>query len=1408
MDTNKIPKLKYDGVNWPSWKVQFGALSIIHSLSPALDADLSASADAKHKELDGRAKSYLLINMDEALALELSLQPSAHQMWQTLVSRFETMSRALKLAKKRAFFAEAMGTGDTVETFIFRLDKLAAELVAQKVKLDDEDKLAVLLNGLAKVPSLGPTVYAIEQDSQSTYAKAVNSFRQSFRSTFVFASTAAPSTSPSVKLEANLVRPEKAAPSRDKRETKPGEPAKYSCDICNDGSRHRYKQCPTLAAARKSRPDNDKKSDKDKKPGKRTKDDKDIGAKLCRLQASAARYDDGTDCFSLDSCATVHFAPLHMIRHACNVQDRSGSNRVILANKEPGPAVKFVGDLFLRTETGTVLLNDVHFAPNMSPLVSMTTWWEEGMTLEPRLASATLGNGQVVPLRVDGNMLQVCASVGNVTNPCEGSTGIGVGGAPVFAADAVDKAKPSPDTLTADTVSAPVPLTRNLLHSRLAHPRPVIVDEVIKQHGLKLDSRDEKQDWCTSCVRGTMSRTPARRSCTGTKVGVLGLLHIDMMESTLPTLGGNSYLTVITDNDTKYRWAVLTRAKSDAADKVIAVMKSVERQVDRKIKAVRVDQGTENAGVRKYCEEVGIEVEETPATEKRLHGHAERGIGVVQQKSRTLLCHANYPLYLWGEAVPTAVYLLNGTPLGPGKPSPYELLFKKRPAFNHLRVFGARAYVRNHRIAPGDKFSQRTLPDEIRMVGYERLGYRLVRRNPTTKRFDKIIWSRDVVFDERDHVVGASGEPDNKAASVDAKVSDAFDTLFVVVDAPHPSVLPTTHAHAENSERVSGVTLSDASHVAHGGGDVRDGGGDDDPPALERPHTDAPLSLVNEDDEEEMPSVAELPSEQVILRRSARSNVGHPPTRLSPDGVVIAHAASTSAGLREPSCWQEAASTERWRSAATVEMDSLRDRGVYSVVNRGDVPPREKVLPSKWVWKQKVDAKGVPTKAKARLVACGNFQSPSDSDNSSPVARSSSVRMLLALSALRRLKLTQYDVTSAYLYADLEKPEYVRPPPGASELGISGLDGKILCLHKALYGLRQSGKAWNKLLNSKLLEAGLQQSRLDRCLYFSLKPFALVVIIVDDIFVACEASALERKIHGVLSKYFEVNRDPDPSSFIGLAIHALADGIHVSLPGYIVSVLERFGMESCKSEPTPAAENQDFGPRRDEEEKADIKDYQALVGCLGYIAGAVRCDIQYPYRSLSAHVADPAVRHMTAAKRVLRYLSGTRDLGLLYRYDGGHSLVAYSDADHGSAQHSRYSITGAVVKLAGAPVCVVSRRQEIITLSSTEAELVAASETAKQVVYLRMLMEEIGVAQREPTTIREDNQGVVSISKTDAFSGRTKHIDIRHKYVCEATRDRKVHVEWVSTKEQVADILTKALPKRQFEYLRNMMGIC
>ena len=1448
----KISRLNYQGSNYTTWSKQCLAFMTVKGLRGYVDNPPADEKESKEKDL--MATAYLTMLVDERLALEL-IGSNTNEIWKQITARFQGLTAVQALRVKRELFADKIAPNEAVEAFLARVQTSYLTLKEAKSAPSDSEMLAVLLNGLSSHTPLAATLHMLEADKATTYASAVDTIRGNARLQSAYQPhSLSPSptlvkTEPTAKqgvdpadadarVGAGRGRGGRGGRGRGGRGGRGrggrggrGGSGGYGgeddhrpkglpkCRICDNGSRHLHKECPLVQKARalcRSAVLEDAYDD----------DDQPV-ARATGVFASSPEYAPDFNKWGVDTCANRHFADVTAIRFACNLNDAKGGH-IRLAGDKPGPAIEFTGDLALRHEDGRVYwARRVHFAAGMACLLSHTQILREGGRTDEVFTQVVLrGVDRPLPVHNDGTLF-LRVSPMHPTDPSFAHAAQSLGQRevrPRTKQNAVEDGESNlqVEQLTALTqakaqaASRRVPLTLSLLHQRLAHPRPLITRAFAKIHDLRLEpDKGDANFWCESCVRGSMTRVNISARCTHSKAGgPLALVHVDTFESTSLSLGGNKYVTILTDNDTRYRWTVLSRKKSEISSQVVNLIERLERKHNLRVRAIRCDQGTENA------HPPGIEVHLPPAGVSEYNGHAENSNGLVARKSRVLLAHSRLPTYAWAEAVDTSVFLLNITPTADG-PSPHQLLYGRPPdeEMRRLRVFGCRCYVLDPKLPRGDKFSQRVLTDECRLVGYGEMGYRVLVFNSKGPARPKVVYTRDVVFDESD--LRAAVSDDVSLTHVPQHAT--YDTHSRALTLNVVNVVGEEHdAHRDDDPRISvvapgtvingGGDQKDAKQgkdVAHNDVDAKHGGVSinhfDDVPMLERLRADSDASVHAHE---------ESSTSEGASRRSTRSNRGLPPARYTDgDGQFYASAVSSSSAsdVLEPRNWKEAAADEKWKQAASTEIKSLRDRNVFSTVSPSSVPPDAQVIPSMWVWKQKRNSDGSLGKAKARLVACGNHQQYTNGDASSPVAHNSTVRMLFGLAAARRLKLTQYDVPNAYINAPLEDTKvYIQPPPGAAALGLHGFDGQILHLHKALYGLRQSGKDWNKLLHSSLLESGLSQSKHEPCLYFSLRPFAIVAIFVDDIFAACEHSDLERKIHSVLSAHFGVTRDPDPSSFLGLAVEQLPEGIHVSMPGYIDSVLTRFGMTDCKPDPTPCTDKADFGNRREDEQAADVKQYQKLVGCIGYCGEAVRSDILYAVRRLQAHSSDPAARHMAAAKHVLRYLAGTRNFGMLFRYGASPVLTCYTDADHGAAQHGRYSISGVVVQLAGAPVSVISRRQDIITLGSTEAELVAASEAAKQVVYLRRILHELGFPQSSPTVMYEDNTGVVGIAMSNAstFSGRTKHLDLRHKYVCEAVREKHVSVQWISTKDQIADMFTKALPRQQFEQLRSRMGIC
>lgn len=252
---------------------------------------------------------------------------------------------------------------------------------------------------------------------------------------------------------------------------------------------------------------------------------------------------------------------------------------------------------------------------------------------------------------------------------------------------------------------------------------------------------------------------------------------------------------------------------------------------------------------------------------------------------------------------------------------------------------------------------------------------------------------------------------------------------------------------------------------------------------------------------------------------------------------------------------------------------------------------------------------------------------------------------------------------------------------------------------------------------------------------------------------------------------------------------------------YTKKVLERFGMMQAKPASTPmdARINLDSEDEKHETEKKESEfPYREAVGALMFLSVCTRPDITFAVSKLSRYLETASGKHWTAAKRVMRYLVGTQTRGITYAKDKM-IMSAFSDADNGNEESSRKSRSGVVFMINGGPVSWFSQKQTLIATSSCEAEYGAAFEAAKQVIWLRQLLHDMGVPQSDPTTLWVDNQGAIAVIKNpDGHHKRTKHWDVKTKYTAEQVKENNLHVDYVESEKNLADIMTKPLGPSKF----------
>jgi hypothetical protein len=348
-------------------------------------------------------------------------------------------------------------------------------------------------------------------------------------------------------------------------------------------------------------------------------------------------------------------------------------------------------------------------------------------------------------------------------------------------------------------------------------------------------------------------------------------------------------------------------------------------------------------------------------------------------------------------------------------------------------------------------------------------------------------------------------------------------------------------------------------------------------------------------------------------------------------------------------------------------------------------------------------------------------------------------------------------------------------------------------------GLRQSGRVWHQHQRRCLYNLGFTSCTSAPCIYVKEtdEGFVLIGVFVDDLLAinATENPHAVDEVWASLKEFYEVKADDKLSKFLGAEYEEGPDGIHLHLNQYITTLLERFGETTAKAVPTPEAETKDKGPEAEALlQRPDKKIYQEITGALMFVMTTCRPDLGHAVNMLARRMSRPRACDMRAAHHALRYLSGTRRLGILFRYDPlpeQRGLVAYSDSDWAQDEEERRSTTGFIAFYHGAAVSWYCGLQTVIAASSCEAEYTALAECCREVTYLRSLAYFLHEPAQEPTKIYVDNQGAIDLVGNPVHHRRTKHIEVRFHYTRTAQESGEILVTKVHTSDNHADILTK-----------------
>ena len=289
-----------------------------------------------------------------------------------------------------------------------------------------------------------------------------------------------------------------------------------------------------------------------------------------------------------------------------------------------------------------------------------------------------------------------------------------------------------------------------------------------------------------------------------------------------------------------------------------------------------------------------------------------------------------------------------------------------------------------------------------------------------------------------------------------------------------------------------------------------------------------------------------------------------------------------------------------------------------------------------------------------------------------------------------------------------------------------------------------------------------------------------------------------------MEKEYEMSDLGEMKYFLGMEIDQNEVGIFLYQRKYAWKILKKFHMERSKPVSTPLVVNEKL-TKNDNGSKADALIYRSLIGSLLYLS-ATRPDVMYPASLLSRFMHSPSQFHLSAAKRVLRYIRGTTDYGVWYLKNESKQLMGYADSDWAGSLEDSKSTSGYAFSF-GSGVFWNSRKQEVVAQSSAEAEYISAANAANQAIWLRKILSDLGQNLNEATVMWVDNKSAIAMTKNPVQHGRTKRINVKFHAIREAEKLGKIKLVHCSSENQIADIMTKALPKAKFEFLRIKLGV-
>ena len=879
---------------------------------------------------------------------------------------------------------------------------------------------------------------------------------------------------------------------------------------------------------------------------------------------------------------------------------------------------------------------------------------------------------------------------------------------------------------------------------------------------LKSNVFTTKLDTCDICIQAKQKRSPFSSFGGLRSTRPLQLIHTDLLEVNIPSIGGKRYVLTFIDDFSRYAKLRFLAKKNEVFNALLQCIKESERELSLQVSCIRSDNGGEYQILQKHLQDMGIKWEVSTSYTPEMNGVAERYNGKLQEMCRTLLLESQLPKSFWAELLSTSNYLLNRTFHRTIKSIPFCKYFgKSSVSVEHYRTIGCKAFVLRNEVANkhfrNEKRKMDSRSKAMILIGYEESNgvYRLFDKEKKT-----IIRSRDVKFVEHEKGYDVIQINANNQEELSVK-QVSFEEGYQY---PNEDGIRSEENHEkllDNKERVRTDSISKES-------------------VSER------IESINEKDKSS--------SDFDIIVQSV------PQGDYQLFHALVSQAESDSNA--EPLTVEEAKQSTHWpewRKAMESEYNSLISHKTW--VN-SELPEGRKIVKGKWVFKVKRDQYGRISRYKCRYVAKGFSQVKGldYQETFSPTVKYVTVRIMIALSVQYDWNIDQIDYETAFLNGDLQEDIYIEEPEE-----FESSPRKVLKLKKALYGLKQTPREWNQKLDKMLKSINFKQCRVDSGLYYADIEEGnrmYITVFVDDLLCfypkeSDSAKMLKQKIKdGFKSK------DLGECSYI-LGMHVIRDRvkgiIRISQRQYIMDLLKRFKMEDCKPVETPLNPGTTYvktGMKSLPESKifGDVKLYQKAIGSLIYLMISTRPDISFAVSHLARFMQQPREVHWQAVMRIFRYLQGTKDMDLIFQKDQKMKPIGYADASYAPDISDCRSIMGYLFIMSGSAVIWKTQKQVSVARSTCDAEFMALGHCASEAAWLRNLLNDILTNNTNtPIMICGDNQSSIKVSKHPVFHQRMKHVAVQYFYTRELINDNIIDLKFVSSKDMIADILTKGL---------------